>query len=106
MIVLAGDIGGTNSRFALYETQIFANGDKRLVAPIFERTYPSAGHPSLDEIAELFLGTAASETGGRVGRGVERIPRRRATRPGLRALRAGSRDRWCGHRRGVRSKCT
>jgi glucokinase len=70
MIVLAGDIGGTNSRLALYETLGPAGDQRRLVAPIFERTYPSAGHTSLDEIAELFLLTASQEMGGRVGRGV------------------------------------
>jgi glucokinase len=70
MIVLAGDIGGTNSRLALYESRPVANGERARVAPIFERIYPSAGHPSLDEIAELFLFAAAEKTGGRVGRGV------------------------------------
>jgi glucokinase len=71
VIVLAGDIGGTNSRLALYETMGGEGPDsKRTVAPIYERTYPSAGHSSLDEIAEIFLLTASEELSGRVGRGV------------------------------------
>lgn len=45
MIVLSGDIGGTNSRLALYR------GTERL----FERIYPSADHPSLEVVVEKFL---------------------------------------------------
>jgi glucokinase len=45
VIVLVGDIGGTNSRLALYDAG----------APVFERVYPSADHPSLDAVAERFL---------------------------------------------------
>ena len=61
-IVLAADIGGTNSRLALYAT---ATGDG--VTPLFERTYPSNSHSSLDDIAEGFLFEAAS--GGHVASG-------------------------------------
>jgi glucokinase len=54
MIVLAGDIGGTNSRFALYQVpqnrQPTAN-DK----PILEKVYPSAEHGSLEEIVRQFM---------------------------------------------------
>ena len=47
MTVLAGDIGGTNTRLAL-----FGDGSDE---PIAERTYPSAAHGGLDIIAEKFL---------------------------------------------------
>ncbi len=64
MILLAGDIGGTNSRLALYEAT------PRVAAkPLFERTYPSASHGSLDDIADAFLAEAAVALDGRVGRG-------------------------------------
>jgi len=58
--VLAGDIGGTNTRLA-----IFAQADpgSPIGAPLFEQTYPSAAHPSLDVIAEAFLATAAAKIG-------------------------------------------
>jgi glucokinase len=59
--VLAGDIGGTNARLALFESP---GPDRLLGAPLLERTYPSAAHPSLDVIAEAFLATAAAELGG------------------------------------------
>lgn len=45
MIVLAGDIGGTNSRFALFE------GGKKL----HEQTLPSAGFTSLEDAIDAFL---------------------------------------------------
>jgi glucokinase len=45
VLILAGDIGGTNSRLALFR------GSEKL----FERTYPSAEHPSLDTVIEKFL---------------------------------------------------
>jgi len=47
MIVLSGDIGGTNSRFAL-----FAKGE---TAVLFEKTYPSSKHTTFESIAESFL---------------------------------------------------
>jgi glucokinase len=64
MIVLAGDIGGTNSRLALYEAS-----PTIATPPLFERTYPSASHGSLDDIAEAFLAAASAALDGRVGRG-------------------------------------
>jgi glucokinase len=64
MIVLAGDIGGTNSRLALYESTPSA-----LSKPLFDRSYPSLSHGSLDDIADAFLGEAAVSLDGRVGRG-------------------------------------
>ena len=62
MTVLAGDIGGTNSRLAIYDVP--ASG-LRGVKPLFEHTYPSAAHPSLDVIAEQFLAAAARAIAGR-----------------------------------------
>jgi glucokinase len=52
MIVLAGDIGGTNSRLALYEV-----GAESCVA-LIERTHPSADYSGVDAIAEKFLAEA------------------------------------------------
>jgi glucokinase len=51
--VLAGDIGGTNSRLALFQP----GADK----PVVERTYPSAAHTGLDVIAEMFLAETRAE---------------------------------------------
>jgi glucokinase len=62
MTVLAGDIGGTNSRLAIYDVP--AEG-LRGVKPIFEHTYPSAAHASLDVIAEKFLTAATAALGPR-----------------------------------------
>jgi glucokinase len=68
MIVLAGDIGGTNARLALFE--VHKRGDARPeLKTVFERTTPSRSMPSLDEIAEAFLHAAEAETKGRVGKG-------------------------------------
>jgi len=50
MIVLSGDIGGTNSRFALFE--------KGSSQPVFEKTYPSSKHTTFEIIAEGFLADA------------------------------------------------
>ncbi len=61
MTVLAGDIGGTNTRLAIYEV---VDG-RPFATPIFERTYPSAAHASLDVIADGFLGEAAAQIGER-----------------------------------------
>ena len=61
MIVLAGDIGGTNARLAIYE--VTGEGAELGLVPVFERTYPSASHGSLDVIAEEFLATAAAQLG-------------------------------------------
>jgi glucokinase len=61
MTVLAGDIGGTNSRLAVYDVV-----DGKVAArPLFERTYPSASHTSLDVIAEQFLVEAETQLGPR-----------------------------------------
>ena len=53
MLVLAGDIGGTNSRLALYD------GGRQL----FERTYPSAQQASLEAAGEHFLADARAQLG-------------------------------------------
>lgn len=58
MIVLAGDIGGTNTRLALYETHPGDGAGSPPTTSLLERTYPSASAPSLDAIAERFLGEA------------------------------------------------
>jgi glucokinase len=63
MIVLAGDIGGTNSRFALFRVDRGGDGKPALVM-LFERTYPSAAHLSLEEIGEIFLADARAKLGG------------------------------------------
>lgn len=60
MTVLAGDIGGTNARLAIYD--VTNHGDNRLI-PVYERTFPSAAHGSLDVIAEEFLAKAATDVG-------------------------------------------
>ena len=62
MIVLAGDIGGTNARLALYSVKRGAD-DKFELDPIFEHTYPSKTHPSLELIVEDFLNDAQTQTG-------------------------------------------
>jgi glucokinase len=61
MIVLAGDIGGTNARLALYAAGRSA-GSVTLDS-LFERTYPSTIHPSFDHIVEQFLAEAETHTG-------------------------------------------
>jgi glucokinase len=61
VIVLAGDIGGTNSRLALYRARPAGNARTVALAPLFERTYPSAAHTSLDDIAETFVRAAGAE---------------------------------------------
>jgi glucokinase len=58
MKVLAGDIGGTNTRLAIYDVP--AAGVRGL-GPVFEQTYPSAAHESFDVIAETFLRAAADQ---------------------------------------------
>jgi glucokinase len=67
MIVLAGDIGGTNARLALFEVEPGMDGARPKLTSIFERTTPSKSAPSLDEIAEAFLRAAEAETKGRIG---------------------------------------
>jgi glucokinase len=63
-MILAGDIGGTNSRLALYESAPTAAD-----TPLFERKYPSGSHGSFEDIAETFLAAAATALDGRVGKG-------------------------------------
>jgi glucokinase len=62
--VLAGDIGGTNSRLALYQPRPGGAG-----TPLYERSYPSGSYPSLEDIADAFLAAAAAALEGRVGKG-------------------------------------
>jgi glucokinase len=62
MTVLAGDIGGTNTRLAIYDVP--AAGLRGMV-PLFEHTYPSATAASLDLIADKFLAEAAIRLGAR-----------------------------------------
>jgi glucokinase len=73
MIVLAGDIGGTNARLALYEVEPARSGGRPKLTRVFEHTTPSKSQGSLDEIAEAFLRLAEKETKGRVakGRGID-----------------------------------
>ena len=66
MIVLAGDIGGTNTRLALIDAAPASAGGKATFTAVAEHTYPSAGHPSLDAIAQTFLDTFAK------GRSIDR----------------------------------
>lgn len=66
MIVLAGDIGGTNTRLALIDAAPGDTGCKAAFTAVVEQTYPSAAYPSLDAIAEIFLGSHAK------GRSIER----------------------------------
>jgi glucokinase len=65
MTVLAGDIGGTNTRLAIYDviTAGATDAQRPALMPLFERTYPSAAHASLDVIAEAFLGEARGAIG-------------------------------------------
>jgi glucokinase len=72
MIVLAGDIGGTNARLALFDVKKKAHARPELET-IFERTTPSRSLPSLDAIADDFLRAAEAETQGRIGPGGEGI---------------------------------
>ncbi len=62
MIVLAGDIGGTNTRLAIFDVP--AAGVRGLT-PLYEQTYPSAAYASLDVIAEKFLEVATAQIGAR-----------------------------------------
>jgi glucokinase len=48
-MILAGDIGGTHTRIALFEQ----NGE--ILKMLLERVYPSREHKSLDEIVSLFI---------------------------------------------------
>ena len=78
MLVLAGDIGGTNTRLALFELD--ASGASGVTGPalagahpVFEHTYSSAGHSGLDAIAARFLDEArASAAAAKLKTGIER----------------------------------
>jgi len=64
--VLAGDIGGTNTRLALFDS----DADD----PLFERVYPSSAYTGLDLIAEKFLAEARAESTGTGGPGPTFVP--------------------------------
>lgn len=64
MIVLAGDVGGTNARLAVVEI------DERRAVIHEQATYPSPAFPGLGPIIEHFLG----ETGARVDRACFGVP--------------------------------
>ena len=66
-IVLAGDIGGTNTRLALFEVGL----QQGLKDPLFAHTYPSAAHTGPDVIIEKFL-AAARATSPRLEKPPER----------------------------------
>jgi glucokinase len=59
MTVLAGDIGGTNARLAIFE----AGPGGTVGSALFEQIYPSRAYPSLDVIAEEFLTAATAKIG-------------------------------------------
>lgn len=67
MIVLAGDIGGTNSRLALYELVRTEDPHASIKipkgVPLFERTYSSTTTPSLEDAAKAFLTEARATLG-------------------------------------------
>ena len=56
-MILAGDIGGTKTRLALF--------DDPAAEPIFERRYPSSEHRALEPLIERFLEEARAALGGR-----------------------------------------
>ncbi len=65
MTVLAGDIGGTNARLALFE----AGASRAAIGePTFEQIFPSASRPSLDVIVEDFLAAAEGKLGAEAAR--------------------------------------
>jgi glucokinase len=70
MILLAGDIGGTNARLALFSAERTGDG-KLSLTPVYERTYPSTAQPTLDAIVEGFLAEARA-TNGDLARGITR----------------------------------
>jgi glucokinase len=59
MTVLAGDIGGTNARLAIFD----AGPGGAVGAALYEQTYPSRSYQSLDVIAEEFLAAATAKIG-------------------------------------------
>jgi glucokinase len=52
-MILAGDIGGTHTRFALFQKD--ASATPSALNMVLERIYPSREYKSLDEIVSLFL---------------------------------------------------
>src|SRR5450631_4701594 len=59
MTVLAGDIGGTNARLAIYDV----SPEGTVGAALFEKTYPSPAYPSLDVIVDEFAAAATAKIG-------------------------------------------
>ncbi len=59
--VLAGDIGGTNSRLALYEVASASPGaaGRPALTPLRAATFPSREHGGLEEVIARFLGDPA-----------------------------------------------
>lgn len=61
MLLLAGDIGGTNTRLAAYElgeSQLAGGGlapTPQVLRPVAEETFPSAAHASLADIVQGFV---------------------------------------------------
>ncbi|HVV16120.1 MAG TPA: glucokinase [Polyangia bacterium] len=70
MSVLAGDIGGTNARLALFTAGAPQTGAPQgtIGEPVFEQIYPSASRSSLDVIIEEFLAAAATTLGAETAR--------------------------------------
>jgi len=58
IMILAGDIGGTNSRLASFEVV------QERVKPIVEETFPSRGSASLDDIVRAVASKMFSPTDG------------------------------------------
>jgi glucokinase len=59
MTVLAGDIGGTNARLAIFD----GGPGGAPAAPIYEQTFPSRAYPSLDVIVDEFAAAATVKLG-------------------------------------------
>jgi glucokinase len=53
MQILAGDIGGTNTRLALYES---GSGPESSLNPVLQKTYLSQAHESIEAVLQLFTG--------------------------------------------------
>lgn len=72
-MILAGDVGGTNTRLAAFEME-------GSLVPIVAKTFPSQGHASLDEIVRAFvtthglaIGAACFGVAGPVSRGQAQV---------------------------------
>jgi glucokinase len=59
MTVMAGDIGGTNARLAIFD----GGRDGAVAAPLYEQTFPSRAYPSLDVIVDEFAAAAVAKIG-------------------------------------------